>query len=411
MSILTSLADILEQILEKALTAPEGCAVAPETGRISWAEKWRSPQYTFQTPFNTYPPTGEGFWKENTRQIARTIHQDEEGTYTLLRSVVQHRIDATLLRASKIFHKIGTEILYRRNIFGFSPTITRKLRSPSYLYLERDKAKFYYQKAFKPSADNNLKSRIDYGFRQMGCSKVQKLPGWIFYDQFLRFLHSIGPNNAAMLSEVRFEGVVMHHENCRNPRPGCRACQNKDLVLDLLVYIPFLEKYCTHLHKLEIYVHGNDLRKDPEHLALLQQRLKPVLEWDLCKIKSLQTLEVVFTPWVERPGGEANDRYYRDARDYDEDSEDDGDEDENDNEIAIDPEDKEHYEDYEDFVEPVARWFKDRALQRRRQKSDLLIKPQKHHCGFCGEDHLWIHCHNLCSVCGNYGHFRCISIA
>ncbi|KAN0106133.1 hypothetical protein V8E51_009009 [Hyaloscypha variabilis] len=68
-----------------------------------------------------------------------------------------------------------------------------------------------------------------------------------------------------------------------------------------------------------------------------------------------------------------------------------------------------------EFVAPAVQWFKERTRKRvydaveemrLRSEAEETAKTVKPTCGFCGEDHVWAECYNLCSVCGEFGHFR-----
>jgi hypothetical protein len=66
------------------------------------------------------------------------------------------------------------------------------------------------------------------------------------------------------------------------------------------------------------------------------------------------------------------------------------------------------------FAKPTIAWLKERNIHRIREKleedakkklAELALGNQVQ-CGFCGEEHVWANCHNLCNFCGHFGHFK-----
>jgi hypothetical protein len=41
-----------------------------------------------------------------------------------------------------------------------------------------------------------------------------------------------------------------------------------------------------------------------------------------------------------------------------------------------------------------------------REKEVAIARQKSLCCGFCGEQHIWEECYNLCNFCGGFGHFR-----
>lgn len=77
--------------------------------------------------------------------------------------------------------------------------------------------------------------------------------GWLYFDKFLRFLHTIGVENSALIKRVKFTGIVKLHECpglCYHRQDGCAD----DLLKSLRLYIPFILKFCTKLETLTIKI-------------------------------------------------------------------------------------------------------------------------------------------------------------
>jgi hypothetical protein len=205
-------------------------------------------------------------------------------------------------------------------------------------------------------------------------SHLTELHGWAYHDTFLRFLHTIGPKNAAKLKTLKFNGTVKIH-SCELQ---CRKCP-EDLVSSLRIYVPFIKELCTGVEKLVIYaekdyIFASHPQVDPESLKDWEHALLPLLENEIRQISSLKVLEV----YCERDNSQ----------------------------VA-------------GFAIPTATFFRERTARRYREalehhilerfedrKLAQQIQMENARCGFCGEDHVWVDCHNLCNFCGRFGHFR-----
>ena len=207
---------------------------------------------------------------------------------------------------------------------------------------------------------------------------VEMLLGWVYFDPFLRFLHTIG-KNAALLKHLTFEGVVKIH-CCTASK--CSKCDD-DLVLSLRLYIPFIIKFCTGLERLTLKFKYDKIReedpRDPDdpRPKTAEEALKPVLENELREFPTLTHLEVVTTKC-----------------------------------ILVGDMDFGHYEDRRvDFAIPTINWFRERGnREHEAPEQNGIVNPEatgdEDICDFCGEDHVWAECRHLCGFCGRYGHFR-----
>jgi len=198
-----------------------------------------------------------------------------------------------------------------------------------------------------------------------------QFPGYVYYDHFIRFLHSIGPTNAARLKSLEFRGFVVRHP-CRD-----KYCLRKgvDLLASVGFYIPLINKFCTSFEKIvlrveedDLHCYGGPIAVDDILPATHEEAMLSFLENDLRTIPTLKVLEVV-------PYNDNNDISY---------------------------------------AEPTFAWLKERHSRQVRQRIDAeaqeklaeSVRAANVHCGFCGEEHVWAECHNLCNFCGGFGHFR-----
>lgn len=92
------------------------------------------------------------------------------------------------------------------------------------------------------------------------------LPGWCFYDPFIRFLHTIGPKNCAFLKSLSFSGTALLHR-CAN-REMCQKCTD-DLVGSLRIYTQFIIALCPKVERITIFVHSDPIvANNPNMLQL-----------------------------------------------------------------------------------------------------------------------------------------------
>lgn len=207
---------------------------------------------------------------------------------------------------------------------------------------------------------------------------VEMLSGWVYFDPFLRFLHTIGVNNAGTLKHLNFTGLVkLHHCSWSE----CTRCE-QDLVIGLRHYIPFIMSFCTALESLTITCLSDIVvlrqRRDPgdPSPATCEEALRPLLENELRQIRTLVNLEVTTTQLITT--GEDGHEHYEDRR--------------------------------ADFAVPTIEWFKARSNRAANQEEPGMDEEKGQSdqavCDFCGENHVWAECHSLCDYCGRYGHFR-----
>lgn len=268
--------------------------------------------------------------------------------------------------------------------------------------------------------DDNRAGQIQDGMVMIELQRPEAmLPGWIYYDPFLRFLHEIGTERAATIRHIRFIGTPIRHEcGLRERRQGgCHRRCNECLAGSLRFYVPFLNKYCTGLETLTIQIIYDTFMSTltvekgwyPVYIAdepTTEEVMLPVLENELRELSELPRLRSVII--VDNDGT------------------------------------------CPDFARPTVKWFADKrqsAMRHLRPARWTVVGPQlpsndvygDHSpglvrlssaspplseesdicssrkssissgtvtCGFCHEDHHWTECFNLCDSCGKYGHFQ-----
>jgi hypothetical protein len=125
-----------------------------------------------------------------------------------VRHVLQVQIDATILCTSKSLYALGINILYGKNTFSFNMLDTAWRESPPTLF-PRDQ--LHLPHPGKPNPFNwavEINNAIPLIER---CVRPENLPGYAYYDHFLRFLHFIGSKNAARIKTLEFSGTVNRH--------------------------------------------------------------------------------------------------------------------------------------------------------------------------------------------------------
>jgi hypothetical protein len=212
MAILTSAIEIQDLIFEFALTPYTNDALQPikpitVVSNLGW-EQERTPfscaaRYC---PFDVYYRPTDTENQTNYPSLVQCTQEDEYGFYTELRRIRMRVIDATFLRVCSNFYLSGNRILYEKNSFIFPMA-------------DHDSHKIYPtplvgQNEVKAGPINRVIFQIRTGV------SVKELPGWAYYDHFIRFLHSIGPFNAAILKSLKFTGSVRYHQ-CRYRWKAC----------------------------------------------------------------------------------------------------------------------------------------------------------------------------------------------
>jgi hypothetical protein len=361
------LSEIREQILEWALV-PGSAAVQPFTVTSNWKTEWSSQRHGIQEG-NDMSENHPSFYTHLSSSLSFTKCHDEDGEYTEYRKFNRAAINATCLRTCKNFLDIGMQKLYSKNTFYFLMCNGTIHRSPPTLLLNESTVRPNPAKP-RPASDPQTLHAI-----QTGISEIQNqidytsLCGWVYYDPFLRFLHSIGPKKFSLIKFLKFSGTVKLHI-CGGDR--CNSKCSDDLVASLEIYIPIINNLLPNLAKITIYA-AKDKLPGPhsfwtgETPPTFEDRLSHLLEKEVRKIFSLKVLEV-----LDAEGEKLS------------------------------------------CAETTLIWFKERAGKRAHErllanlaeKRAAMVRENNLHCGFCGEGHVWAECYNLCNFCGGFGHFR-----
>ncbi|KAE9370758.1 hypothetical protein N431DRAFT_342854 [Stipitochalara longipes BDJ] len=332
--------------------------IRPSVIACNWGTKWNLPHL------------GLGkHWMQDCSfnipsQTAWIRQQDQHGSYLEVRFVRQAPIDATILRISKRFYSSGINALYGNHFFFDVMDATLRECPPSLLPGGTVIRPWPYQKPDPDDWTTAINQTLPLIERR---APPEQLPGYIYYDHFLRFLNFIGPQNAARLKNLEFRGAVKRH-----------WCEEKScsytvqcLLISMRFYIPFINKFCTGLEKLTLDAEEDSVHcrrwLTPEDIspATHEEAMVSFLENELRTISSLKELQILGSEDVS-------------------------------------------------FVEPTITWLKDRTARQTRAALDQeakrrlaeSIRAQNLHCGFCGGEHVWAERHNLCNFCGGFGHFR-----
>ncbi|KAI9642457.1 hypothetical protein NHQ30_009262 [Ciborinia camelliae] len=296
---------ILDQIFKYALILPDGF-LSPRLVTSNWRKVYSEPKYivTFPEPkFErehipdnirwSFPYNIEYFDHFLPSLKRRSLH-DKNGPYTELTRILRPNIDATLLRTCKAFHELGSEMLYGKNILTFdlgNPSI--ETSPPSYIGKTS-----YLPDPNRPIMNDELGENKDVttkAIRQIQSkAPIKSIPGWCYYDPFIRFLYHIRPHNAAHIKTLRFEGEIKTH--ICSPHSNCYRCYQTDLISSLRLYIPFINHFCTGLKELILYV-GHDSKLQVLTYAQRQREFEGAfgkfLENGIRELKTVRVLTIV----------------------------------------------------------------------------------------------------------------------
>ena len=131
-------------------------------------------------------------------------------------------------------------------------TDTSHQGSPPSLFGPRANRTVFRPSPHKPACDAEWDANILNVIQQMQQKVPQtQLSGWVYYDNFLRFLYLIGAQNAALIPDLHFSGMVKLHECTRNT---CGSKCEDDLVHSLELYGYFMAFFCKGMKKLTVEV-------------------------------------------------------------------------------------------------------------------------------------------------------------
>jgi len=272
--------------------------------------------------------------------------------------------------------EMGNKILYGGNELYFRMSNPGCIQSPPSLMARG----VYRPNANKPENSEDWKDQVDKIITQIENQvPLCALTGWAYYDPFLRFLYTIGSNNARHIKSLKFEGTIKLHL-CSVDCLGSEACDD-DLVWSLQLYIPFIQKFCTAVEKLtlcvdeDVQLATNMHLYPPGHPLTYEEALLPLLCNGIREIESLKEIAIIHGGWSPE-----------------------------DNNIDL------------RVFKPAELWFQKRTRKRaynavkelrsKLEAAEAAKNNTKPTCEFCSEDHIWAKCHNLCNFCGEFGHLR-----
>lgn len=273
-------------ILEQVLCLPGTESVMPNVVTCNWKKFLAEPSYRI------YNNTGENYIAIPT--LFAKKQTDEDGDYTLLFNVHFKALDASCLRVCKQLYSEGIGLLYGKNNFDFRMVNEHYHGSPPSYFRNLGE---YRPDPLKPTL-----AHLDLAVAR-AIPKIEErahlrlLPGWMYYDPFLRMLYVIGKTNAALLTTLTITGPVKIH-HCHRDVCGREGCED-DIIESLRLYIPFFNRFCTNLRHLTIsatldaYPPGNPYPLQPGELSNRDEALRPFLENEIHNILSLETLEVI----------------------------------------------------------------------------------------------------------------------
>ncbi|TGO55331.1 hypothetical protein BCON_0093g00030 [Botryotinia convoluta] len=286
--------EILDNIFKHALIALPGNVISPNLLATNWKKRYIEPSHKICVTGQDFEPyysdDGHRPWPYNPAyfdnshvSFKRKTARDKKGKYVEIQRILRPQIDATLLRTSKIFHKIGSVLLYRHNTFHFGMANESMVKSsPSWI------GEWAYRP--EPSKRGINKCSISKAIQQLQSKAiVTSIPGWCYYDPFVRFLYHVRLRNSTFIKKLRFEGTIMAHECSRNT---CRLQCDDDFITSIKCYIPFINTFCPGLHELTLEV-------DADHWGALPTPARRQIEFNRIfsqllenKIRELKTVRV-----------------------------------------------------------------------------------------------------------------------
>ncbi|KAH9207648.1 hypothetical protein DL95DRAFT_468500 [Leptodontidium sp. 2 PMI_412] len=269
--------EILDLIIRFSVCVERSVSLCPMTVTCNWRRLWSQHHYKLV----------------HIQSIIQVQHRDREGSYTEIRNATRIAIDASCLRACKAFEEVGSKLLYGDNEFYFSMTCTDWEGYPPSVLHPKDSEQ-WRPNPHQPQVDGAWLSKVNSAIGQVKHQVVLKLlPGWVAYDDFLRFLWTIGPEKAALLKSLKFRGLVKIH-SCGGAY--CANCRETGLLDSLRLYIHFLLKLCPRVETLTIYP-SEDTRfeRNPQmlpagHPTTRDEALIQLLENEIRQIPGLKEL-------------------------------------------------------------------------------------------------------------------------
>ncbi|KAF5867971.1 uncharacterized protein Bfra_007167 [Botrytis fragariae] len=258
-----------DNIFKHALVALPGNVISPNLLTTNWKKRYIEPSHKIYL------------------YIGCKTLRDTKGKYVKLQRILRPQIDATLLRISKIFHEIGSILLYRHNTFHFGmANESIEKSSPSWI------GKWAYRP--EPSKRGIDKGSITKAIRQIQSKVVvTSVPAWCYYDPFIRFLYHVRLRNSSFVKKLRLEGTIKAHECSRNT---CRLQCDDDIITSIKCYTPFINTFCPWLHELTLEVdidYWGALPTPASRQSEFNGMFLQLLENEIRELKTVRVLHVV----------------------------------------------------------------------------------------------------------------------
>jgi hypothetical protein len=154
-----------------------------------------------------------------------------------------------------------------------------------------DQGYFIRRWSQKPALKNigNYKFRRAVNKFMEGRESDDYLEDWIYCDPFLRFLRTVGPQNAASLKSVCFDGKMMEHGS-KDPLVCESEYRGRCLRYYLKLYGPFVQRHCPGITKLILRLENRG--SEAMTPKKIEQDLVMILRSEIAYFPSLRGLEV-----------------------------------------------------------------------------------------------------------------------
>ncbi|KAF7959753.1 hypothetical protein EAE96_001362 [Botrytis aclada] len=300
--------EVLKMIFAYTLVAKGGAFVTPTVVTSNDVESYSEADHRISFPDCSYYNTYKSFESGSDMTLRKNVdHVDGiPGSFphVELTRVLRPLIDATCLRTCKEIREFGSQMLYTDNSYSFKMIGNRFKyydNPPSLFFEDGD---YYWPSPNKPilpqegisdgSTVKSLSARQYQSEIESVINQIEsrvpifELEGWAYYDPFLRFLYTIGPESRASLRTLRFTGAPKTHAR---EAEGCH-CHGVDLLDNIRLYIPFINKFCTGLKKLVLDM-DMDVCTTMGSVENVIKRFDEVLKPFLGELEKLQRVRIL----------------------------------------------------------------------------------------------------------------------
>ncbi|TGO54117.1 hypothetical protein BCON_0112g00110 [Botryotinia convoluta] len=258
--------EILNMIFAYTLVAKGGAFVTLTVVTSNWCKSYSEADYRISFPdcphYNSYKSFESGSDVILRKNVGHIPGIPVSSPYVELTRVLRPLIDATYLRTCKQIWELGSQILYADNAYNFKTTgngIKIYDSPPSFIF---EGSNYHWPSPDKPTLSQEgiydgsmvkklsarqYNSKVERVMNQIERGvPILKLEGCAYYDPFLRYLYTIRPQSRASIRTLRFTGAPKPHVR---EAQGCH-CHGVDLLLNMRIYIPFINRFCAGIKKL-----------------------------------------------------------------------------------------------------------------------------------------------------------------